>query len=187
MNKIVIVLFFTMFLVTGCASTPIYNDIFKQESSYNSKEFAVSAGVLYAATIRAICSKNFIVEKEDKENNFILAKRPMQKGKRTTILALQAKIEASQEDKAALYLNAFQTTERLFVTDRTRFFLFIIPLPGGGGKEASRVKEGEKMIDDKEFYQKFFLAIEKEIEVILPAEKAINLAPLNDKEGKKDE
>lgn len=169
MNKIGIFLLFTVFLITGCATAPIYKDIFKQEISYNSKEFTVSKDILYDATIRTICSKNFIIEKEDKENNFILAKRSLQRGRNTIILALQAKININQENKATLYLNALQTTERFFVADRTRFFMFIIPLPGGGGKEATTVKEGEKVIEDKEFYQKFFLAIEKEINNLLPA------------------
>jgi len=163
MHKIVIFLLFTVFLITGCATSSMYKDIFKEEISYNSQEFSVSKDILYDTTIRTICSKNFIIEKEDKENGFILAKRSLQKGKRTTILALQAKITANQENKATLYLNALATTERFFIADRTRFFMFIIPLPGGGGKEATTIKEGEKIIEDREFYQKFFLAIEKEI------------------------
>ena len=130
-------LLFAVFLIAGCATSPIYKDIFKQETSYNSREFPVSIDILYNATIRTICSKNFIIEKEDKENNFILAKRSLQKGRRTTILALQAKINANQENKTMLYLSALVTSEKFFVADRTRFFLFIVPLPGGGGKEAT--------------------------------------------------
>ncbi len=165
MDKRGIFLAVIFFLIAGCATSPIYKEIFKEDSGYNSKEFSVSKDILYDAAIRTICSKNFIIEKEDKENGFILAKRSLQRGKRTTILVLQAKITANQENKAALYLNALQTTERFFVADRTRFFLFIIPLPGGGGREATTIKEGEKIIEDKEFYQNFLLAIEKEIKL----------------------
>ena len=49
------------------------------------------------------------------------------------------------------------------MADRTRFFLWLIPLPGGGGKEASKIKEEEKIIEDQEFYQRFFEEIEEEI------------------------
>lgn len=171
MKKIAIFLSVTVLLINGCAGSPIYKEVFKQDINYNSKEFPASINILYDATIRAICSKNFIIEKEDKENGFILAKRSLQRGKRTTILALQAKIIANQENKSMLYLNALQTTERFFVADRTRFFMFIIPLPGGGGKEATAIKEGEKIIEDKEFYQNFFLAVEKEIKNLLTTEK----------------
>jgi len=162
MNKRGIFLAVIVFLIAGCA-TPAYKEIFKNDINYNSREFSASKDILYDATIRAVCSKNFILDKEDKENGFILAKRSLQRGKRTVILVLQAKIMANPQDKATLYLNALQTTERFFVADRTRFFLFIIPLPGGGGKEGSAVKEGESIIQDKGFYQNFFLAIEKEI------------------------
>ena len=45
-----------------------------------------------------------------------------------------AKITLNGENSSTLYLDAIQTTERLFVSDHARFFLFLIPLPGGGGK-----------------------------------------------------
>jgi hypothetical protein len=41
--------------------------------------------------------------------------------------------------------------------------LFIIPLPGGGGKEASSIKQKEKTVQDRAFYKNFFKEIEKEI------------------------
>ena len=66
----------------------------------------------------------------------ILAVRSIKKGKRTWILALQAHFFKLDDNKTRLYLNAIETTERTYVADRTRFFLFVVPLPGGGGKEA---------------------------------------------------
>ena len=151
-------------LLWGCASTPVYKEVFKEDVDYNKREFNVSSDVLYQDVVKAICSKSFIIENEDKESGFILAKRYFQKGKKNIILALQAKIVAEGEECATLYLNAVETTERLYVADRTRFFLFLIPLPGGGGKEATKIKEGEKIVEDKEFYTKFFSLIEREIE-----------------------
>ena len=152
-------------VISGCASAPAYKEVFEEKPAYNSREFSVGADALHQATVRALCSRNFIIEKEDADNGFILARRSFQKGKRTFILALQAKINSQGEDNSSsvLYLNALQTTERLYVADRTRFFLFIVPLPGGGGKEATKIKEEEKTIEDREFYQKFFSAVEVEI------------------------
>jgi hypothetical protein len=69
-------------------------------------------------------------------------------------------------NKSRLYLSAVETTERSYVSDRTRFFLFIIPLPGGGGKEASQIKEGEKVVQDKVFYRKFFDFICEQVQEI---------------------
>ena len=63
------------------------------------------------------------------------------------------------------------------MADRTRFFLWLIPLPGGGGKEASKIKEEEKTIEDKEFYQRFFEEIEEGIK---------NLKEIQDKTKEKE-
>ena len=163
MNKIVIFFLITCFFISGCATIPVYKEVFKENATYNQREFPVSKDVLYQTAIKTICSKNFIIEEENGEKGFILAKRSFQKGKRAIVLTLQAKITYDGEGKSTLYLNALQTTEKLFVADRTRFLLWVIPLPGGGGKEASRVKEGEKIIEDKEFYQNFFSAVEEKI------------------------
>ena len=165
MNKMIALFLFTSFLIVGCA-TPAYKEVFREESTYNQKEFSVSKDILYKAIIKAICSRNFIIEKEEEGKGFILAKRYFQRGKRNIILALQVKIIPDQENKSTVYLSALETTEKLYIADRTRFFLFIIPLPGGGGKEASQIKEGEKIIKDKQFYQDFFSVIEDEISIL---------------------
>ncbi|MFH1640997.1 MAG: DUF2242 domain-containing protein [Candidatus Omnitrophota bacterium] len=148
--------------MSGCA-TPVYKQVFNNEPIGNSKEFSVSQDKLYQATIKALCARNFFIENEDKEKGFILGKRFFQKGKKTIVLLVQGKIAPSNENQSTLYLNAVETTEVAYVSDHTRFFMFILPLPGGGGKQATTVKQGEKTIQDKEFYSDFFKAIEEEI------------------------
>jgi hypothetical protein len=147
-------------IVCGCA-TPAYKDVFKDEPDSNSKSFAVNRDILYQATLRAICARNFIIEKEDQEKGFILAKRSFQRGRKTIILVLQANASSDEAQKTTLFLNAMETTERYYVADRTRFFLWLVPLPGGGGKEGTSIKEGERIIEDKTFYQNFFVEIEE--------------------------
>lgn len=154
-----------VFLVAGCAA-PVYKEIFQDKPTYNSRQFPVGSDTLYKATLRTICAKNFIIEKESPNEGFILAKRSFRRGKRTSVLVLQAKISSIAADKTTLYLSALQTTERYYVADRTRFFLWILPLPGGGGKEGTAVKEGEEIIEDKIFYQNFFAEIEKEMKAL---------------------
>jgi hypothetical protein len=165
MRKFVCLLCLVFFL-SGCVTFSPSKEVFKEKATYNSKEFSVSSDLLYQAIIKVIYSQNFSIENEDKEKGFILAKRYFQKGKRNIILVLQAKIISDKEDKSNLYLNALQITERLFVADRTRFFLWLIPLPGGGGKEASKIKEEEKIIEDQEFYQRFFEKIKEGIKTL---------------------
>ena len=152
-----------VFLLLGCASSHVYREVMKEEPAYNTKEFSVPQDALYKAVLETILRKNFMIEKEEKENGFILAKRSFQKGKRTIALLLQAKITSESENQATVFLSAIETKEASYIADRTRFFLWLIPLPGGGGKEASSVKEGEEVIKDKKFYQSLFLAIEKQV------------------------
>jgi len=142
----------------------MYRDVLKDKPVYNTKEFSVSADSLYDAALKAIYSKNFFVEKEEKANHFILAKRSFQRGRKTAIVLLQVKIVPNEPAGANLYLNAFQTTERSYVADRTRFFLWLIPLPGGGGKEATSIKETETVIEDKDFYDSLFSCIESQLQ-----------------------
>jgi len=154
-----------MAVIAGCA-TPVYKNVFKEAESYNTKVFPVPQSALFSAVTRAVLSKNFIIEKEESDKAFILARRSFQQGKRTTALVMQAKMVPMAESKTTLYLNGIQTTEVYFVADRTRFFLFLIPLPGGGGKQVSQIKEGEKVIEDKAFYQDFFALVDNEIKLV---------------------
>ena len=178
-----ILLLASFIVLSGCA-TPVYREVFQEKASYNSREFNVPANILNQAITRAICSKNFIIEKEDSEKGSILAKRSFQRGKRSIVLVLQAKIDSSINDKTMLYLTALQTTEINYVSDHTRFFLFLVPLPGGGGKSASQIKEGEKVIEDKKFYQDFFNEIQKEVSIVTAnavKEKGLKTAGLIEK------
>ncbi|MFH0827479.1 MAG: DUF2242 domain-containing protein [Candidatus Omnitrophota bacterium] len=164
-------IFLTLLLIialSGCA-TPVYKEVFREKASYNSREFSVAKNALFQATTRALCAKNFIIDEEEPDKGFILAKRSFQRGKRTIVLVVQAKLDSSSDEKTMLYLSALETTEVSYVADHTRFFLFLIPLPGGGGKEASQIKEGERVVEDKTFYKNFFEAIEAEIQKISAA------------------
>ena len=158
----IFLIFSFLFFISGCAA-PAYRQVFKDKESSNSKVFSVPKENLYQATIKTLCVNNFIIENEDLEKGFILGKRSFQRGRKTIVILVQSKIVAEAVNESTVYLNAMETTEVSYVADRTRFFLFIIPLPGGGGKEASSIKQGEKTIRDKEFYNNFFKEIDTEI------------------------
>jgi len=63
-------------------------------------------------------------------------------------------------------------------------------LPGGGGKDASQIKEGEKVIDDKKFYQDFFNEIQGEVSIVSAntvKEKSAKTAEIVEKPQEKEE
>ena len=91
------------------------------------------------------------------------ATRYFQKEKRSIVIVLNANLQSLEENKTTVYLNAVQTTEKLYARGHTRFFMGLIPLPGGGGETAERLKEGEITVEDQKFYEGFFEEIGEEI------------------------
>lgn len=160
----------------GCAA-PVTREVFNERGSGNVKQFSASAKDLHKATLLAMCSKNFIIEKDESENGFLLGKRSFQRGKKTIVLLLQAKATSIDKEDSVLHLNALQTTERYYIADRTRFFLWIVPLPGGGGREVSNVKEAEETVQDKQFYTKFFKEVEVQLKNIASKESVVSEPP----------
>jgi hypothetical protein len=171
-----------VFFLSGCAQ-PYYTQVLNEQPVANTRHFPVTADTLYQAVIQSMLERNFLLENESKTNGFLLGKRTIQDGRRTASILLQAKIVPSGEEASTVYLNGVQTTEVSYVADRTRFFLFLIPLPGGGGKEASSIKEGEKTIRDPKFYDVFFKTIAQAIasmpaRVIAPAVVSQPITPV---------
>ena len=77
-------------------------------------------------------------------------------------LLLAVRVQGLQGGGSVLYVNAIQTTRRLYVKKEYWKFL-IIPTPFTKSKEAEVVKEEEKTIEDKDFYRNFFEAVEEEL------------------------
>lgn len=165
MRKFVCLLCLVFFL-SGCATFSPSEEVFKEKANINSRTYDISIDVCLDALKQAILKKNFSLTYEDKEAKRLQATRYFQKGKRSTVIVLNANLQSLEENKTTVFLNAIQTTEKLYAKSHTRFFLGLIPLPGGGGEEAERIKEGEKTIEDKEFYEGFFKEIEEEIKRI---------------------
>ena len=154
-----------IFLLTGCAAPSAYKQVFEDNTTYNSKEFDVSKDTLHTAVIKAFLEKKFTISSEDEQKGNIQAERAFQKSKRSFTVTVQGKIAPCSNGNSKLYLNAKETVERLYVSDRTRFLLWIIPLPGGGGKQASKVIEREKLIEDEGFYKNFFDIVESNLKI----------------------
>lgn len=157
-------LFFVVMLVSGCSPTRyIYKEITRDKDAYNRRLFQATLPELQEAVAKVVLAKKMTIDKEDKVEGTLTAFRKFSQGYQTVVVVLQSKIMAAADGQQELYLNGIQTTERNYVEDKTRFFLWLVPLPGGGGKHVTTSKEADVFIADKKWYKDFFNAIQKEL------------------------
>ena len=151
-------------ILSGCSSVQYtYRQIQKDNDNYNSRVFSATAAQLQKALNEMLLSKKFQIDKEDEAAGTLVASRYFSQSRNNIVVLLQARIFAQDQGHQKLFLNGIQTTQRNYILDRTRFLLWVIPLPGGGGKEVSKTKESEASITDKAFYNDLFDAIQKNL------------------------
>ena len=149
-------------LICGCASTKYtYRQIEEDKDPFTSHTFQCSLPALHKAVAQTLLTKKFAIDHEDAANGTLTGSRYFTHGYQKIIVVVQSKIISKSDKEQQLFLNGIQTTERNYVADRTRFLLFIIPLPGGGGKEVTQSKESEFFINDKQFYNDLFIDVQK--------------------------
>ena len=153
-------------LMVGCTGPSAYERVFNDKQSINARTYPVDSKICWLAVNRATLGLRFAVDQQDQEKGSLQASRYFQEGKRTTTVVLHVNLEPEGEHKTTVYANAVEMSERVFTRSHTRFFLAVIPLPGGGGLEANRVKERERTVNDKRFYENFFAAIDKELHTV---------------------
>ena len=151
-------------LLAGCSGPSAYQRVFKKPEQHNSRTYPASLDTCWLAVNRAALSLNFGIDKEEKEKGLMEATRHFQEGKKTTTLVLKASLQPESSTSTTVYANAIEKRERVYVRTHQRISFFIIPVPWGDrGKEASRVTEGEKTVEDKKFYEAFFEAVGREL------------------------
>ena len=160
--KNIFILFIFVSLICGCSSTRYtYRQIEQDKDPFNSHTFQCSLPILHKAITQVLLTKKFTIDHEDAVNGTLTGSRYFTHGYQTIVVVVQSKILSKSDNIQQLFLNGIQTTERNYVADRTRFLLFIIPLPGGGGKEVTQSKESEFVINDKDFYNDLFTNIQQ--------------------------
>jgi hypothetical protein len=159
--KIVIFLMFIAVMVSAGCATNAYKDVFNDETGPNIKTFSAMPDDCYLAAKRAVLSQNFRIEKEDLQAKSFTATRYFDSGKDSIVLTINANVISAGKDKATIYASAVQHVEKVRVkTDRTLFGLLPV------GSEATKVKQEEKTVEDEEFYNKLFAAVDKELAVL---------------------
>jgi len=156
----VLTMFLMAVLITGCATSG-YKNVFNDENSPNVKTFHVLPDDCYIASKRAVLSQNFRIEREDLQARSFTAARYFEDGKDTIVVTINANVIAAGKDKSTVYASATQHVEKVRVkTERT--LLGLVP----AGSEATKVKQEERTIEDKDFYNKLFAALEKELGIV---------------------
>ncbi|HYA90617.1 MAG TPA: DUF2242 domain-containing protein [Thermodesulfobacteriota bacterium] len=110
---------------------------------------------------RAVLNQNFRIEREDLQARSFTAARYFEKGKDSVVVTVNANVIAAGKDKSTVYASATQHVEKVRVkTDRA--LLGLVP----AGSEATKVKQEERTIEDKDFYNKLFVSLEKELSIV---------------------
>ena len=150
----------------GCGGPSAYQQVFKNGTRpENSRAYPVDREKCWAGVHRAVLALNFGIDRQDKEQGFLEASQHFKRYRGTATVVLKVTLEPEGE-KIRAYVSAIQTAEKVFVRSHTRFFLWIIPLRGGGGAEAERVKTDEWTVQDPKFYDGFFRRLDQELEVL---------------------
>ena len=164
MKKFIIFFILLIPLLYGCSSTRYtYRQIEEDQDPFTSHRFKCAMTILHKAVTEVLLTKKFAIDHEDAAAGTLTGSRYFTHGYQKIVVVVQSKILSKSDNEQQLFLNGVQTTERNYVADRTRFLLFIIPLPGGGGKEVTQSKESEFVINDKQFYDDLFNDIQKVI------------------------
>lgn len=156
-RKIVLLMCFIAMIMVGCASSA-YKNVFNDEKSPNAKTFNASLDECYFAVKRVVLSRNFRIEREDLQAKSFTAARYFEDGKDSIVVTINANVIDAGKGKNTVYISATQYVDKVRVkTDRTLFGLLPV------GSEATKVRQEERTIEDEDFYNKFFTAIEKEL------------------------
>lgn len=154
-------------ILAGCSGPSSYERVFERTAQPNVRGYPAGQAECRQALSRAVLQLGFAVEPAGSDER-LRAGRQFQDGKRTTTITVEATLQAQDEANTLIYLTATESRERLFLQSHRRFFLWIIPLPGGGGTTASRMTESVRTVTDPEFYDAWFAAVSRELGVPAP-------------------
>lgn len=156
--KIVSVLI-SLLIVSGCAGKEHYKEVFNEGSKYNSRIFEEPIESVWVVAEKVVLAQGFILEKTDKNAMAMVATRLFKEDDETATLVLS--VTARAEGKGTILFATANQTKEKFHSARSYNWFLIIPRPTGS--TAASVKMGGETIEDPEFFQKFFHAVEKEI------------------------
>ena len=153
-----------LIIATGCATFTPSKQVFKGKPNFNFRTYDAPIETCWLAVRQAILKNNFSIFIEDNQVKRIQAAKSFAKGSLSATVTIQFTLQSCEENKTQVYLNATQTTKRIYTARQTVPLLFILPIPAG--TEASQTQT-EQTIEDKKFYEAFFNQIETELKGLM--------------------
>ena len=141
--------------LAGCGGNA-YERVFNNDQTINARSFNASSEDCYLAAKRAVLDQDFTIEAEDSQARDFKAIRYFPSGKDSTVLEMSINVIGS--DKTKIYASAIQYVDKVRTKTQTTL-LGLVPI----GSSATKVKQNEESIEDKDFYNRFFEAVEKEL------------------------
>jgi hypothetical protein len=161
LGKKTALLFFLVMLLAGCAGNAYKKVFINGSNNLGVRDFNAPPDISYAATKRAVLNQNFRIEEEDVQARSFTAARYFEDGKDSIVVTINANVMPSGRDKSTVYISATQHVDKVRVkVDRT--LLGLLPI----GSEATKVKQEKRTIEDRDFYERVFAAIEKELTAV---------------------
>lgn len=149
------VMIFVILALAGCGGNA-YEKVFNDDQTINARTFNASAEDCYLACKRAVLDQNFTIESDDAQGKAFKAIKYFPSGKDSTVLEISINIMGS--DRPKVYANAVQYVDKVRTTTQTTM-LGLVPI----GSSATKVKQNEESIEDKDFYNRFFASVDKEL------------------------
>jgi hypothetical protein len=144
-------------LLSGCATFSPSREALQAKPDLNAKTYESPVETCWLALKQVFLKNNYTINMEDSQSGRMQAVKHFDKGALSVDLCIQANFIQSDKNTTQIYLNAVQTSKTTYATRKT---LFLIPLPGTT-RITQATKEGT--IEDKNFYEAFFNAIEAEL------------------------
>lgn len=150
--------FLLILALTGCGGNA-YEKVFNNDQTINARTFSASAEDCYLACKKAVLDQNFTIEADDAQLKAFRAIKYFPSGKDSTVLEMSINIIGSERPK--VYANAIQYVDKVRTTTQTTL-LGLVPI----GSSATKTKQNEESIEDKDFYNRFFASVEKALKAV---------------------
>jgi hypothetical protein len=165
--------FLPCLLLQGCGVDYAYkNESFQAKESMFEKNFNYPPAVVFEATKKVLARSGYSIEKQDAVVRGLIAQKQFQDGDTTQTITISSNVSPNAVSGSDIWLVAqeihFETDE---TTETAAIEALTVSIPIPTGSTQTSVKELGTTVDDEDFYENIFTAIENGLE---DAQKRVN-------------